>query len=74
MKSEGAVQRVKDLEEEIASLRANVESVQTAAKLSYETRDEELAAMKVKHVEELASMEHIWKGNAIEIDVIICMM
>ncbi|XP_065055312.1 rab GTPase-binding effector protein 1-like isoform X2 [Rhopilema esculentum] len=61
LKSESAVQRVKDLEEEIASLRASVESVQTAAKLSYETRDEELAAMKVKHVEELASMEHIWK-------------
>ena len=59
---EDAESRVVILEAEVKSLTSNIEGIQIAAKLSEEARQEELAAIKVKHVEEVTSMEHIWRG------------
>jgi len=58
---EDAESRVVILEAEVKSLTSNIEGIQIAAKLSEEARQEELAAIKVKHVEEVTSMEHIWR-------------
>ena len=62
---ENAEERIVGLEAEIKSLKSNMEGVQIAAKLSEEARQEDIAALKVKHVEEVTSMEHIWRGNFI---------
>ena len=61
-KRERAEAKVATLEEEIANLKSNTEGIQIAAKLSEEARQEEVASLKVKHVEEVTSMEHIWRG------------
>ena len=59
---ENAEERIVGLEAEIKSLKSNIEGIQIAAKLSEEARQEDIAALKVKHVEEVTSMEHIWRG------------
>ncbi len=58
-----AENEIKNLQVEISNLKASTEGIQTAAKVSEETRQEEIAELKVKHHEEMVSMEHIWRGT-----------
>lgn len=63
---ENAESLYENLQNEMIVLNSDTEGIQAAAKFSEEARQEEIAAIKVKHHEEMVSMEHIWRGRLTE--------
>lgn len=54
--------QVTNLAKQINDLKSENEGIRAAAQLSEESKEEEFIALKVKHQEEIASLQHIWQG------------
>ncbi|XP_057295276.1 rab GTPase-binding effector protein 1-like isoform X4 [Hydractinia symbiolongicarpus] len=53
--------QVTNLAKQINDLKSENEGIRAAAQLSEESKEEEFVALKVKHQEEIASLQHIWQ-------------
>ena len=64
LKETNAIQakEIEDLKRKVEAVGGDNEGILVAAKLSDEAKQEEFVALKVKHQEEIASLQHIWQG------------